>query len=107
MLPRHPRAPRRALGGDTHTWLRQNVAGSVGTSRAGVLLQHENIVTIQNLITTHEGAFEVDGVKYDPNANLPDESGAMVVKNGWVSGFGEAKKKWKQIEAGQDRKSVV
>jgi hypothetical protein len=25
----------------------------------------------------------------------------MVVKNGWVSGFGEAKKKWKQIEAGQ------
>ena len=50
---------------------------------------------------THEGPFEVDGVKYDPNANPPDESGAMVVKNGWVSGFGEAKKKWKQIEAGQ------
>ena len=50
---------------------------------------------------TYEGAFEVDGVKYDPNANPPDESGPMVVKGGWVSGFGDERRAWERIEAGQ------
>ena len=34
---------------------------------------------------TYEGAFEIDGVHYDPDANPPDEDVPHVVKGGWVS----------------------
>ena len=34
-------------------------------------------------------------------ANPPDEDMPMVVKGGWVSGFGEERKAWERIEAGQ------
>ena len=50
---------------------------------------------------TYEGPFTIDGVRYDPDANPPDESGPMVVKGGWVSGFGDERKAWARIEAGQ------
>ena len=50
---------------------------------------------------TYEGPFTIDGVHYDPDANPPDEDVPMVVKGGWVSGFGEERKAWERIEAGQ------